>query len=138
MVILLVQYYIIATDNAYEQERGTGRYEHQIYLIELTKIAEGYIGDNMTFTNALGNNFTEGNNFARLDYTRERYLDGSFIPATASDSVISSFFPGVFSLKDGKVENFPTDLDVFNKEKAPENIVVSGYGIYESPFVMNL
>lgn len=48
---------IVASDNAIEQPIGSGLYNHEIYLIELTKILEGYIGDSISFTNALGNDY---------------------------------------------------------------------------------
>lgn len=54
-----VKYFFIASDNSFEMPMGSGKYSHEIYLIELTKIAEGYIGDTLTFTNALGNVYTE-------------------------------------------------------------------------------
>lgn len=48
---------VIANDRAVEMPIGSGKYNHEIYLIEATKIAERFIGDSLTFTNALGNNF---------------------------------------------------------------------------------
>ncbi len=48
---------LIANDRAVETPVGSGRYNHDIYLIELTKLLERFIGDSLTFTNALGNNF---------------------------------------------------------------------------------
>lgn len=52
---------IIANDRAVEVPVGSGRYNHEIYLIELTKLMERFIGDSLTFTNTLGNNFLENN-----------------------------------------------------------------------------
>lgn len=49
--------YIVANDTAIEVPSGSGRYDHQLYLIELTKIFEGFIGDSITFTNPKGNNY---------------------------------------------------------------------------------
>ena len=48
---------VVASDNAIEVPINSGLYNHDIYLIELTKIMEGYIGDSITFTNALGNDY---------------------------------------------------------------------------------
>nr|DAR50623.1 MAG TPA: hypothetical protein [Caudoviricetes sp.] len=56
----LALFYVIANDNSIEVPVGSGRYDHTLYLIELTKILEGFIGDSITFTNALGNNYTSG------------------------------------------------------------------------------
>ena len=53
------KYFFVASDNSFEMPVGSGKYSHELYVIELTKIAEGYIGDTLTFTNALGNVFTD-------------------------------------------------------------------------------
>ena len=63
----LALFYVIANDNSIEVPIGSGRYDHTIYLIELTKILEGFIGDSITFTNALGNNYL--NAAANVTYT---------------------------------------------------------------------
>ena len=47
------KYYFISHDEVSEAPVGSGKYNHEISLIELTKIAEGYIGDSLTFTNPL-------------------------------------------------------------------------------------
>ena len=57
------QLYVVAGDNSFEapigvETKGNITYDHDIHLIELTKILEGFIGDSITFTNALGNNYT--------------------------------------------------------------------------------
>lgn len=60
---------VVASDNAIEVPIGSGLYNgnrlynHDIYLIELTKIMEGYIGDSITFTNALGNDYVGENSW---------------------------------------------------------------------------
>lgn len=51
--------YFIATDNAEESPVGSGLYDHELYAIELTKLTEGFIGDSISFTNPLGNNFLD-------------------------------------------------------------------------------
>lgn len=48
----------IASDNATERPIGKETYDHNLYLIELTKLLESYICDSITFTNPLGNNYT--------------------------------------------------------------------------------
>lgn len=49
--------FLVASDNAVEvltaEKDGKKVYDHELYLIELTKIAEGFIGDSIAFTNAL-------------------------------------------------------------------------------------
>lgn len=49
--------FIVANDYGIEQPVGSKKYNHQLYLIETTKILEGYIGDSITFTNPLGNSY---------------------------------------------------------------------------------
>ena len=51
------QFFLVASDNSIEKPIGSGLYEHKIYIIEPTKIMEGFIGDSITFTNPLGNNY---------------------------------------------------------------------------------
>ena len=48
---------VVASDNGIETPNGSKLYNHEIYLIELTKILEGFIGDNISFTNPLGNDY---------------------------------------------------------------------------------
>ena len=48
-------YFLTANDQAIEKPIKSGLYDHKIYLIEITKIMEGFIGDSITFTNPLGN-----------------------------------------------------------------------------------
>lgn len=60
--------YIVANDNAVKvllasevitngQAQKVNLNNHELYLIELTKILEGFIGDSLSFTNALGNDY---------------------------------------------------------------------------------
>ncbi len=51
------RFFVVATDNSVEKPIGSGYFEHTIYLIESTKILEGFIGDSIVFTNALGNDY---------------------------------------------------------------------------------
>ena len=45
--------FVIASDKSIENPVGSGKYDHEIYMIELTKILEGFIGDSIAFTNPL-------------------------------------------------------------------------------------
>lgn len=51
------EYFIIASDNSFELPVGSGKYKHDIYLIERTKLLEGIYCSTITFTNSIGNNF---------------------------------------------------------------------------------
>lgn len=53
-----VKRFIVANDNAEESPVGSKRYNHDLYLIEVTKIAECVVVDTITFTNDLGRNYT--------------------------------------------------------------------------------
>ena len=57
----LIRDYIVANDYSVEQPIGSGKYNHQLYLIEVTKVLEGYIGDSIAFTNPLGNDYVNEN-----------------------------------------------------------------------------
>ena len=51
-------YFVVANDNnIVESPVGSGLYNHDIYLLETTKIAECTIVDSLTFTNDLGRNY---------------------------------------------------------------------------------
>ena len=54
--------FLVASDNAVEvhtaENDGEKVYDHELYLIELTKTTEGFIGDSIAFTNVLGNDYT--------------------------------------------------------------------------------
>ena len=48
-------YFVVANDNAIvECPVGSGKYHHDLYLLEPTKLAECIIVDSLTFTNDLG------------------------------------------------------------------------------------
>jgi hypothetical protein len=51
-------YYIIATDRSQELPNGSGKYKHEIHLLERTKLLEGIYCQSLTFTNARGNVYT--------------------------------------------------------------------------------
>lgn len=62
--------YVVANDNAVKilkasqvitdgEAKAINLNNHEMYLIEMTKILEGFIGDSLTFTNALGNNYLD-------------------------------------------------------------------------------
>lgn len=52
--------YIVADDTAEEVTPGTGLYNHELSLIEVTKALELYIVDTLTYTNDIGRIFTNG------------------------------------------------------------------------------
>nr|DAG44631.1 MAG TPA: hypothetical protein [Caudoviricetes sp.] len=58
--VTTTQYYIIARDDAKEQTPGKGKYKHQLYLVERTKLLEGIVCQSITFTNARGVDYEFG------------------------------------------------------------------------------
>lgn len=50
---------VVANDRAIEVPVGSKRYNHEVYLIEQTKILERFISDSLTFSNPLGKGFLE-------------------------------------------------------------------------------
>lgn len=69
------QYYtkcfIVASDNAVEVPAGSGRFIHELYLIERTKIMEGFIGDSLTFTNPTEKTRAKPYSFFYGNYTNQ-------------------------------------------------------------------
>lgn len=59
--------FIIANDNASESPVGKKLYDHELYLIELTKILECIIVDTCTFTNDIGRIYTNNPHFIVSD-----------------------------------------------------------------------
>ncbi len=57
-------FFVVANDSAVEFKQGSGLYNHDIYLIEPTKIAECYVVDTLTFTNDLGRSYTKNAPYA--------------------------------------------------------------------------
>ena len=53
------KYYVVANDVATETQIGSGLYNHDLSLIEVTKVAECYVVDTTTITNDLGRSYTE-------------------------------------------------------------------------------
>lgn len=58
----IILHYIVANDSVFRQpiftkdKNGKELYKHDLHLIEPTKLLEGFIGDNLSFTNSLGEN----------------------------------------------------------------------------------
>ena len=52
-------YYVIAGDSAEESPNGSGLYNHEIALVECTKIAECIVCDTQTVTNTAGRVYTD-------------------------------------------------------------------------------
>ena len=54
-----IKEFLLANDTSIENPVGSNKYDHEIYLIEQTKYLERFIGDSITFTNALGKSYED-------------------------------------------------------------------------------
>lgn len=91
--------FIIANDNASEIPVGKKLYDHELYLIELTKILECIIVDTCTFTNDLGRIYTKNPYFVVSDSSY--YPENAPQPTDALRSPIVSgehTFPGAYTV----------------------------------------
>lgn len=57
-------YFVVADDSSHEAILGAGRYNHELYCIEVTKVAECCVVDTLTFTNDLGRSYTGNATYA--------------------------------------------------------------------------
>lgn len=55
-------HFVVANDSASEMQIGKGLYNHDLYLVEVTKAAECFVVDTITFTNDLGRFYAEESN----------------------------------------------------------------------------
>lgn len=91
---------LIATDKSFNSPRGLKNadgkltYTHTLYLIERTKLLERFIGEGLTFTNALGNDYVGNNSFIRFDVDYEGTAENPFTSITYASpfSVQESLF----------------------------------------------
>ncbi len=94
----------VSNDTSIEVPVGSGKYNHEIYLIETTKIMERYISDTLTFTNALGRDYT-GNKadaiFTRTDSDGDtfNFPVGEYKSPISNGSEITILSPGTFAEK---------------------------------------
>lgn len=54
-----VKQFVVANDSVTEVPNGKGLFDHELSLIELTKVLECIVVDTCTFTNDLGRNYTK-------------------------------------------------------------------------------
>lgn len=90
--------YIIANDNAVEVSPGSGLYNHDLYLIEVTKIAECHVVDTITFTNNLGDHILEGSVQIVPTTNEEGTIAGGFQYYTPP-TYVSPILPGTLKVE---------------------------------------
>ena len=61
--------YFVANDDFYEAPVGSGAYNHEITLVELTKFLECFPLETLCFTNPNGNDYTRGAGLPVFDST---------------------------------------------------------------------
>lgn len=66
-----VKRFLVANDNSEESPVGSKRYNHDLYVIEVTKFAECIVVDTITFTNDLGRSYVA--NSPKAQYTEVDY-----------------------------------------------------------------
>ncbi len=79
------EYFILANDNSAEMPSGSGRYRHEVYLIERTKLLEGYLCPSITFTNEKKRDYSipygnriYGKDIIEWDGTNDEYLPDEY------------------------------------------------------------
>ena len=77
-----IKRYVVANDTgATESPVGANRWNHDLYIIEVTKILECIVVDTITFTNDFGRNYTVNASIA----TPETHIQGGYKESTPSD-----------------------------------------------------
>lgn len=73
---------LVINDRATRRRFSNGLYEHQVETIEITKELERAICDNMTVTNYLGHDYTQGSTIAKANVVIVNNLNNPVIKAT--------------------------------------------------------
>ena len=125
------KYFIIASDNSYELPVGSGKYKHDIYLIERTKLLEGIYCSSITFTNAKGNVYTDGVNNAPFLDMKDSYQ--------YADAVPSDFKPSIpIIVASGETASFPSakqlakDMLSFVQQQYGDSVRVSNFAQFKN------
>ncbi len=63
--------YILANDDSHEYPAGSGKYKHSAYLIERTKLLEGFLCPSLTFTNSKTKAKTTYKSVSPSDYSAD-------------------------------------------------------------------
>lgn len=140
-------FFYVANDSSLEKPIGSGQYNHTLYLIELTKIAERFIGDNLTFTNSLGDNYVV-DSYARCDYTydRQKGSDTSNKSGSFYSTVIKNVYkPKVMFLTPDKLKkqekNLPIDFPAYQNGTNTQGFYIkdrNGYYVTQNNYTVEL
>ncbi len=116
----IIKRYIVANDsNAEENPVGKNLWNHDLYLIELTKIAECFVIDTLTFTNDLGRNYLIN-------------AKPVMPQPTGDNSVLGVVYPQGFEnpAQAGDLFTFPAPHSVYTVEPSTETAITSDVCVY--------
>ena len=102
--------FVLANDNSAEYPAGSGRYKHEAYLIERTKLLDGILCSSITFTNALPSDYEMLSGKAIYAGSIQRSEDGGEWISLGDDSAFLSPIPSV--LNAGQSYTLPSSREV--------------------------
>ena len=115
-----IKRYVVANDTgATESPIGSKRWDHDLYIIEVTKILECIVVDTITFTNDLGRNYTE----KQYPVTYEIIKAGSSKKEPTTPSTYIS------PLKEGERFTIKSIYDVFRQDPISAWDKTSGFTV---------
>jgi len=113
---------IVGTDAAQEVPVGSGKFNHEVTLIEQTKILEGIVVDALTFTNDLGRNYVA--NAKPITINKDTVVvDSSF--NYINDTLLSQISATMSPKAKGKAFTFPSLAEIFAPYKNHPTISTS-------------
>ncbi len=112
-------YYIVSSDISQELPNGSGRYKHEIHLLERTKLLEGIYCQSLCFTNPKGNVYT--NNPLNVRPTQPTTTFPYYSLGEAIEDLTTNLIVSPVPL--GEKYKTPTPTDMFNLLSAyyPQN-----------------
>lgn len=138
------KYFLVATDSAEELPVGSGKYSHELYLVECTKYAECIIVDTLTFRNSIGNDYasktkevpliTGGESLEQAPVTPDTYRNVVPVEPITIVSPNTIFPQAVSSIPLGQSYMFVVEVkDVYAQETLSyRKFIVSNYlGVIE-------
>ena len=104
---------LVSTDTAAETPPGSGRYNHETFIIEQTKKLEGIIVDALTFTNDLGRTYTLN---SPLDIPVKTFIPDYYngLPSPINEPKATTAYPQ--SELSNTMHYFPSVSAIFNWE----------------------
>lgn len=107
------KYYIVSNDFSYESPPGSGKYDHEIVLIEQTKYLEGFLCDTLTFTNDLGRLYTNSAQEVVPNNTVQPPVADPLILPDSQATYVTPLLVGSSFLFKSVYDTFITDRDQY-------------------------